>query len=48
MSRIWNSTLVEDYSQVDWVTIVSRAQVYIPDRTIEQDHRNDFTHVSLK
>lgn len=28
-SRLWNSTLIEDYSQVDWVTIESEARVII-------------------
>ncbi|KAG5899741.1 hypothetical protein JTB14_006079 [Gonioctena quinquepunctata] len=30
-SRIWNSTLVEDYANVDWVVIKSSASVEIPD-----------------
>ncbi|XP_018318940.1 integrin alpha-PS1-like, partial [Agrilus planipennis] len=37
-SRLWNSTLVEDYSKVDWVTISSHAELKIPDSTIEQDN----------
>lgn len=32
-SRIWNATLVEDYSNVDWVQINSHAQVEILDKT---------------
>ncbi|KAL1497241.1 hypothetical protein ABEB36_008234 [Hypothenemus hampei] len=32
-SRIWNSTLVEDYSNVDWVQISSYAEVEILDKT---------------
>ncbi|KAJ8933057.1 hypothetical protein NQ318_023090 [Aromia moschata] len=32
-SRIWNSTLVEDYSNVDWVVIKSTAEVEISDKT---------------
>lgn len=32
-SRLWNSTLVEDYSNVDWVTIKSYAEVEISDKS---------------
>lgn len=32
-SRIWNSTLVEDYSKVDWVSIKSHAIVEITDKS---------------
>lgn len=46
-SRIWNSTLVEDYNQVDWVSIISRAQIHLPDKSIEQDTRDDFTQVYM-
>ncbi|KAI4457290.1 integrin alpha [Holotrichia oblita] len=45
ISRIWNSTLVEDYNHVDWVSIISRAQIYLPDKSIEQDTTNDYTQV---
>ncbi|KAK9887894.1 hypothetical protein WA026_000198 [Henosepilachna vigintioctopunctata] len=34
VSRIWNSTLAEDYSNSDWVSIISNAQVTVNDRTI--------------
>lgn len=40
-SRIWNSTLVEDYSNVDWVEIYSRAHITIPDPTITQSTVSD-------
>nr|XP_023029368.1 integrin alpha-PS1 isoform X1 [Leptinotarsa decemlineata] len=37
-SRIWNSTLVEDYSNVDWVVIRSDASVEIADkRSVSKD-----------
>lgn len=46
-SRLWNSTLVEDYSQVDWVRIVSYAGVMILDPTVKQDDvSNDVAMVS--
>lgn len=32
-SRIWNSTLVEDYSKVDWVQIKSKIEIEITDKT---------------
>lgn len=32
-SRIWNSTLVEDYSKVDWVVIRSKIEIEITDKT---------------
>lgn len=32
-SRIWNSTLVEDYSKVDWVSIKSHATVEMSDKS---------------
>ncbi|KAJ8911157.1 hypothetical protein NQ315_008342 [Exocentrus adspersus] len=32
-SRIWNSTLVEDYSKVDWVMIKSNLEVEITDKS---------------
>ncbi|KAF5288330.1 hypothetical protein FQR65_LT12064 [Abscondita terminalis] len=35
-SRLWNSTFVEDYSQVDWVRIVSYGNVTIEDPHIQQ------------
>ncbi|CAG9824822.1 unnamed protein product [Phaedon cochleariae] len=35
ISRIWNSTLVEDYSNVDWVVIRSNAVVEIPDKSFK-------------
>lgn len=41
-SRLWNSTFVEDYPDVDWVVIKSRARIVIdPSLGIEQDTRND-------
>lgn len=46
ISRIWNSTLVEDYNHVDWVSIISRAQIQLADKSIEQDITNDYTQVS--
>ncbi|KAK9719907.1 Integrin alpha [Popillia japonica] len=45
ISRIWNSTLVEDYNHVDWVSIISRAQIQLADKSIEQDITNDYTQV---
>lgn len=48
-SRLWNSTLVEDYSQVDWVRIVSYAGVTILDPTVKQDDiSNDVAMVSME
>ncbi|KAK4874709.1 hypothetical protein RN001_014069 [Aquatica leii] len=35
-SRLWNSTFVEDYSQVDWVRIVSYGNVSVEDPDIQQ------------
>ncbi|XP_017776117.1 PREDICTED: integrin alpha-PS1 [Nicrophorus vespilloides] len=39
-ARIWNSTLVENYSKLDSVKIVSSARIYVPD-DVEQDDTND-------
>ena len=39
-SRLWNSTLVEDYSEVDRVEIYSRAQVIV-DPVYTQDVSDD-------
>lgn len=32
-ARVWNSTLVEDYSQVDWVSIRSVGRILIENTT---------------
>jgi len=40
-SRLWNSTLVEDYANVDRVEIVSKASVIV-DPVYTQEVRNDF------
>ncbi|XP_044758500.1 integrin alpha-PS1 isoform X1 [Coccinella septempunctata] len=34
VSRVWNSTLTEDYSGSDWVTIASDAEILVNDKTI--------------
>ncbi|KAK5640776.1 hypothetical protein RI129_009323 [Pyrocoelia pectoralis] len=39
-SRLWNSTFVEDYSQVDWVRILSYGSVGIEDPDIQQHERS--------
>lgn len=36
-SRVWNSTLTEDYTNVDWVSIVSNARIHVDDNTISID-----------
>lgn len=41
-SRIWNSTLVEDYSNVDWVQIYSRASVEIMDASFKTKEGQSF------
>lgn len=41
-SRIWNSTLVEDYSNVDWVQIYSRASVEIMDTSFKTKEGQSF------
>lgn len=47
-SRLWNSTLIEDYNQVDYVKIYSRARIVIPDEAkIEQNVYDDIAMVSL-
>lgn len=41
-SRLWNSTLIEDYNQVDYVKIISRARIEIPEKAkIEQNTDDD-------
>ncbi|KAL3273851.1 hypothetical protein HHI36_015277 [Cryptolaemus montrouzieri] len=37
VSRIWNSTLTEDYSNSDWVSIVSNAEIAVNDNTISMN-----------
>ncbi|XP_031335419.1 integrin alpha-PS1 isoform X2 [Photinus pyralis] len=39
-SRLWNSTFVEDYSQVDWVRILSYGSIGIEDPDIHQHERS--------
>lgn len=47
-SRLWNSTLIEDYNQVDYVQIYSHAQIILPvDTEIEQNMHDDFAQVSI-
>ena len=43
-SRLWNSTLVEDYTNIDRVEIVSKASVII-DSVYTQDLTNDFESI---
>lgn len=46
-SRLWNSTLIEDYNKVDFVKIFSRAEINIPEELeINQDTSDDFSSVS--
>lgn len=41
-SRLWNSTLVEDYPKIDWVRIVSSAKIRIPEEyAVEQLNNAD-------
>lgn len=46
-SRLWNSTLLEDYSNVDFVTIKSKGVIVIPDRNIIQSADDDIAYVIL-
>ena len=47
-SRIWNSTLIEDYPNVDWVNIASDASISIPkELSILQDQSDDSISVSI-
>lgn len=46
-SRLWNSTLLEDYSNVDFVKIKSKGVIIIPDRNIIQSVDDDVAFVSL-
>ncbi|KAF5285911.1 hypothetical protein FQA39_LY04372 [Lamprigera yunnana] len=39
-SRLWNSTFVEDYSQVDWVRIVSYGSVAVDEDSGIQQHEH--------
>ncbi|XP_022916871.1 integrin alpha-PS1 isoform X2 [Onthophagus taurus] len=41
-SRLWNSTLMEDYANVEWVKIISMAQIFLKDSTIMQNVDDDF------
>lgn len=45
-SRLWNSTLLEDYSNVDFVKIKSKGSIIIPDRNIIQSVDDDIAFVS--
>lgn len=48
-ARLWNSTFLEDYRDVDYVQIISRANVTIDSSlNVEQDTSNDFTLVVTK
>lgn len=44
-SRLWNSTFVEDYSQINWVRIISYGTISIMDPTIQRDDSSQ--HVLL-
>lgn len=35
-ARLWNSTFIEDYSQVDWVRIISYGNLTVADSSIDQ------------
>lgn len=42
-ARLWNSTFIQDYSWVDYVKIISRANVTIdPSLNVEQNTSNDY------
>lgn len=45
-SRLWNSTLLEDYSNVDFVKIKSKGSIIIPDRNIIQSVDDDIAYVN--
>lgn len=46
-TRLWNSTLAEDYPKVDKVNIVSNARIIIPSSIIVQQNNltDDYTEV---
>ena len=39
-ARVWNSTLIEDYRQIDWVSINSVAEIIIDDPSIIINRNN--------
>lgn len=39
-ARVWNSTLIEDYKEVDWVSLNSVAEVIIEDETVTQSNNS--------
>lgn len=45
-SRLWNSTLLEDYNNVDLVKIKSKGVIIIPDRSVIQSTDDDVAYVS--
>ncbi|XP_022240619.1 integrin alpha-PS1-like [Limulus polyphemus] len=48
-ARLWNSTFVEDYPKVDYVSIISRGKIYLDsDLDIEQNTTNDVASAETK
>nr|XP_042897311.1 integrin alpha-PS1 isoform X2 [Parasteatoda tepidariorum] len=47
-ARLWNSTFVQDYPNVDWVSIVSRAFIRTISEDIKQEDSNDFALAETK
>ncbi|KAJ3645381.1 hypothetical protein Zmor_023047 [Zophobas morio] len=47
-ARVWNSTLIEDYRQIDWVSINSVAEIIIDDPSIIINRNNSVGITSIE
>ncbi|KAG8192343.1 hypothetical protein JTE90_002163 [Oedothorax gibbosus] len=47
-ARLWNSTFVNDYPSVDWVTVISRAHIRTISDEIRQEDSNDYASAETK